>query len=338
MRLSPINLKILAYTLDVEGFDSSGVLRPCGLASADALDDDGEWVSATLFDRMMAAAQEVTQDPSFGLVAGKSLALMKYGAITPVVLSTPSLRHMLADIHRFALLSVARAEVELVEGSHGAHLWVQPVVQGGLSGHFRMEQVATSAVQMLRFAGAGPTDIHEVSFPYALPAGQGPRYEASFGPRLHFERAACTVRFNPALLDRKLPTHDAVAYLAACTRADGLLAALQAGSNLADRVRPWLLSALPRLPTVLQTAAQLGLTERSYRRQLGMLGTSHAELAHGCQRLTAERLLAEGKMPLKQIAQAVGFSSVHSFHRAFRRWSGATPSDWRVHQGDSGKA
>jgi AraC-like DNA-binding protein len=68
---------------------------------------------------------------------------------------------------------------------------------------------------------------------------------------------------------------------------------------------------------------------------LAQLGTTHADLTQECQRLTAERLLAEAQMPIKQIAEAVGFGSVHSFHRAFRRWSGLTPTDWRASQGEA---
>jgi AraC-like DNA-binding protein len=66
---------------------------------------------------------------------------------------------------------------------------------------------------------------------------------------------------------------------------------------------------------------------------LATLGTSHADLTQECQRMMAERWLAEGHKPLKQIAESLGFSSVHSFHRAFRRWSGLTPSAWRESQG-----
>jgi len=335
MRLSPLNLKILAYTLDVEGFNSTGVLQQCGIASFDDVQEDGEWVPLALFDRMMAAAIEATDDTCFGLVAGKSIALMKYGAITPLALSTPSLRQLLVDIGRFARLAVEQSEIELVEGPQTAHLMVQPIVQGGLSGHFRMEQVATSAVQMLRFAGAGHDDIHHVDLPYPSLPGKEQRYAAAFGPRINFGRKHCAIGFNPALLDQKMPMHDPVAYMAARTRAESVLAALQVGSDLAEQVRQWLLSALPRLPSVAETAEHLKMTERSFRRHLSLLGTTHADLAQECQRLMAERLLAEGKLPLKQVAEALGFSSVHSFHRAFRRWSGVTPSDWKDSRGDA---
>lgn len=333
MRLSPVNLKILAYALDIEGYDSVAVLQQCGFGSNDELQEDGEWLPMELFDRMMAAAIEHTGDASFGLVVGKSLALAKYGAITPVVLSSPTLRQMLDDIWRFALLSVERSEVELDDKTHSARLVVQPVVSRGMSGYFRMEQVATSAMQMLRFVGADNNDILHVHFPYAAPDGHERRYTANFGPRIHFDRKECAISFNPALLDRKLLTHDPVAYATARTRADSLLAARQAGSGVADQVRQWLLNHFPALPTVAETAAQMGMTERSFRRQLALLGTTHADLIQECQRLMAERLLAEGRQPLKQIAESLGFSSVASFHRAFRRWSGHTPSGWRQSRG-----
>lgn len=330
MRLSPINLLILAYTLEVEGFDAGAVLRQCGLGSSEDLQEDGEWVPVELFDRMMAAAIEVTGDSAFGLMAGKSIALMRYGVLTPLVLSTPTLRQMLDDIRRFAPLALERSELELVEERQAARLLIQPVVHGGLSGHFRMEMVATSAVQMLRFAGVSNADILQIDFPYPVPPQHEQRYLSTFGPRTRFGQKHCAIDFNPAGLDTVLPTHDPVAYLASRSRADSVLAAAKAGSDLVDLVRQWLLRTFPKLPTVAETAACLGMSERSFRRQLGQLGTTHAELVQECQCLMAERLLADGKQPLKQIADALGFSSVHSFHRAFRRWRGLTPSAWRA--------
>ena len=333
MYVAPVNLKILAYTLDVEGFDGSRILRHCGYDSLDSVPESGDWVSVDVFDRMMAAALEVTGDPCFGLVAGKSLALMKYGAIASVVMNTPSFRQMLDDIRRYAPLSVERSEVDLVEDGHGARLLIQPVVHGRLSGHFRTELVMTSAAQMLRFGGADTSDFLQVDFVYDEPQGHVHRYLNTFGPSLRFGARACGIRFNPALLERTMPSHDPVGYMVARTRADALLAALQSGSDLAERVRRDVLSAFPAVPTVGDTAARLGLTERSLRRQLGLLDASHADLVQECQRVMAERWLAEGVKPLKQIAEDLGFASVHGFHRAFRRWTGQTPSEWR---GDPG--
>jgi len=329
MKLSPVNLKILAYTLDVEGFSSARVLQQCGIHSIDDLQEDGEWMPVAMFDRMMAATVEETGNPLFGLVAGRSIALMRYGAITPLMLSGHTLRQMMDDVHRFAPLVVEQCEMELVEDRQGCRIVVNPILHDGLSGHFRTEQVATSAVQMLRFVGATGGDIRRIDFPYSRFPGHDKSYEATFGPCIRFDQKECAIHFNPALLDAPLVTHDPIAYVSARTRVESLLAARKAGSDIADQVRQWLLSALPRLPTVAETAAHLGMSERTLRRHLFALDKAHADLTQECQRLMAERLLAEGKLPLKQVAEALGFSSVHSFHRAFRRWSGLTPSAWR---------
>ncbi len=334
MKISPINLMALAYTLDVEGFDSKAALQRCGIESLEAMEEDGEWVPVELFDQLMAAVMEVTGDACFGLVAGKSIALMRYGPFVPLVLPTPNLRQLLADLRQFAPLVVERTEVELAESPQAARLVVRPVVQSGLSRGFRTEMVATSSLQMLRMAMASNADIYGVDFPYPCPAGQEDRYVATFGPHIGFERKECAIHFNRALLDAPLPMHSQVAYVAARTRVEAALAAMHARSDMAERVRQWLLTTFPHQPTTAETAEHLKISERSLRRHLSALGVTHADLAQESQRLMAERLLADGKVSLKQVADTLGFSSVSSFHRAFRRWTGLTPQAWRGNQHD----
>lgn len=334
MRIAPIHFKVLAYTLDIEGFNAKRVLNQCGI---DALKEDGEWLPVALFDRLMVGAIEATRNESFGLVAGRSIALTRFGVITSLLLTAPNLRQMLEDLRRFASLVLERWEITVDERSRATRLLVEPIVRDGLGGRFRMEQVTVGALQMLRVAGATNDDVLQVNFPYPTPAGHEAAYASAFGPRVAFGQADCSITFNTRLMDGQLPNHDPMAYLAARTRLDAMLAAMTARSDLSDQVRRWLLSALPHQPTAAETAAHLGMSERSLRRHLAALGDmTHADLAQECLRLTAERLLAEGKLPLKQIAQALGFSSVHGFHRAFRRWSGLTPSDWRERQGANG--
>ena len=329
MKVSPLNLKILAYTLDVEGHNSTAVLTRCGLPPLDHIDEQGEWVPVSLFDQMMAHAVEETGDIGFGLIAGKSLALMRYGVMVPLILSTASLRQFMGDLWRFAPLVLSESEVFLDEGPKATRIVVRPVVPDGLSGRFRTEFAATSAVQIVRFAGGESQDIFRIDFPYPCPEDLAQRYAATFGPHMFFGQKECAITINPQLLDRPLPTHDPVAYVAARTRAEAALAARQTQSNTAEKVRQWLVSAFPRQPSMADTARHLGMTERTLRRHLSMLDTSHLALEQECQRLMAERLLAEGALSIKQVADALGFTSVSSFHRAFRRWTGNTPSDWR---------
>lgn len=329
MHVSPIHLKILASALDVEGFDSSRAWQRCGI-DLEALEHSGTWVSVDVFDRAMAAAIDESGDPGFGLVVGKSLAIMQFRIFTPLALSAPSLRQVLADLLYFSPLALDRCEIELQEAAGSASIVMEPLVQQGLSGPFRAEQIACSTVQMLRLAGAEARDIHEVRFRHACPAGRAPRYEAAFGATVRFGQARTEIIFNPGLLDAPLPSHDPIAYMAARTRAELALSARRTGAGLAEQVRQALMSTPPsQAPSVQDTAQRLGISERRLRRELHMLGLSHSDLVSECQRLAAERLLADASLSIKQVADHLGFSSVSTFHRAFRRWSGLTPSTWR---------
>lgn len=329
MKISPLNLKSLAYTLDVEGFRSGPVLARLGLPPLDQMDEDGEWMPMEVFDEMMALAMEETGDPSFALIAGKSMAMSRYGVLTPLFLFAPSLRQVFKDLDHFAKLVVERSELSLEEGERSSRIVVDPLIRGGRSGWFRTEFVATTAMQMLRYVGAGADEVHETTFPYACPPGMKTRYAAAFGDTILFDHPRCSLRFASQVLDRRLITHDPIAYLASKTRAESALAALVARNDVAERVRQWLVGSLPMQPTLHDTARGLGVNARTLRRQLAQFGTTYQGLTDECQAMVAVNLLAEGRLTLKQIAHAVGYSTVSSFHRAFKRWHGVTPIEWK---------
>jgi AraC-like DNA-binding protein len=329
MRISPVHLKILAYTLEVEGHGASEVLRRCGLNSLDDIDEDGDWLPTSRLDEMIAATLEHTGDPAFALVAGKSLALMRYGYMVPLVISAPDLRTVMSDLARFAALVQDRSELQLEVDRPEARIRVEPLVSDGPSGRFRAEFAMTTVVQMLRFAGGDHRDISRVDWVHPEPIELRSRYHAAFGPRQFFDQPAFGLSFNPELLGRPLPSHDPVSYTAARTRAESALQALRHRSDVAERVRQWLLDQLPTPVTVVDAARYLGVSERTLRRQLSQLGTSYAELVQQTQQLLAERMLAEQRLSIKQVADELGFASVSTFHRAFRRWTGHTPAGWQ---------
>jgi AraC-like DNA-binding protein len=64
-------------------------------------------------------------------------------------------------------------------------------------------------------------------------------------------------------------------------------------------------------------------------RRLEREGTSFAEEFDHARRERALTYLNDGEAPLKELSSRLGFSHVESFHRAFRRWTGETPTTYR---------
>jgi AraC-like DNA-binding protein len=71
------------------------------------------------------------------------------------------------------------------------------------------------------------------------------------------------------------------------------------------------------------------MSARSLQRRLGDEGTSFDAVIDELRRDLAHRYLADPRIAIAEVAYLLGFSEPSAFHRAFKRWTGATPSEAR---------
>jgi AraC-like DNA-binding protein len=87
-----------------------------------------------------------------------------------------------------------------------------------------------------------------------------------------------------------------------------------------------------------ELATRINLSERTLRRRLGKLDTSFRTVSDAARYAKAKELLARPGTTIAEVAQAVGYSDARAFRRAFKRWSGELPVDYRERViGDSGE-
>jgi AraC-like DNA-binding protein len=77
-------------------------------------------------------------------------------------------------------------------------------------------------------------------------------------------------------------------------------------------------------------AAICGLHPRRVQRILSARGTSYSQIKEDVRRSLTEDLLSDTTKPIEEIAQQVGLSGSAALHRAFRRWTGKTPTRFRA--------
>lgn len=78
-----------------------------------------------------------------------------------------------------------------------------------------------------------------------------------------------------------------------------------------------------------QAAINLGLSERSLRRQLSQSDTSYKKIVDDVRASRAHELLAISGLPITTIAYDLGFSNPSNFSRTFKRWHNASPQAFR---------
>lgn len=85
-----------------------------------------------------------------------------------------------------------------------------------------------------------------------------------------------------------------------------------------------------QLPELEAISAQLHLAPRTLRRKLTDEGTSLRTLKEALRRDFAMKLLVSEHLSISDISERVGFSETAAFCRAFKRWTGRSPSQWRL--------
>ncbi len=114
------------------------------------------------------------------------------------------------------------------------------------------------------------------------------------------------------------------------TAPESILVKYKNGSSLSARIRRRLRQLLPGdVPDFDRLAAELNMTTATMRRRLNEEGTSYQGIKDQLRRDLAIGYLSHSDRSVMDIALELGFSERSAFHRAFRKWTGASPGEFR---------
>ena len=85
-------------------------------------------------------------------------------------------------------------------------------------------------------------------------------------------------------------------------------------------------------PSLEAIAAQWAMAPQTLRRHLREEGRGFQQIKDELRRDAAIACLAEPGLTLPEIAQRLGFSEASTFHRAFKKWTGVAPGEYRQTQ------
>jgi len=111
---------------------------------------------------------------------------------------------------------------------------------------------------------------------------------------------------------------------------DDQIEAMADGRSLAETLLHQLSTSLSNgVPTAVDVARDLGMSERTFYRRLSDEGMTFQGLLQQAQQSLAKDLLTRGECSIAEIAFLTGFSEQSTFSRAFKRWVGEPPASFR---------
>ncbi|MEM7244644.1 MAG: helix-turn-helix domain-containing protein [Acidobacteriota bacterium] len=311
----------LLHHLEVLGHDRGDVLAESAITWDESWEHDRPLPVEAIED-LLRAAERVSGDPLIGLRLGRASGLK--GVPGTQVRAQPDLARGLELFGRVRGFE-RRDEGDLT--------WLMGPTAGDSSdeARHRIEAEVGRLDRYFRDALPDCEVLCEVRFPHE-PGGREEDYAVTLAPaRLRFRQARLELGVQTAALG--LPSRTADPSLAA-SLAHALPSRLNArssGPSMRGQVERLIARRVlaAEMPSAREIAAELTISERSLRRGLRAAGTSFRGLVSRAQQTRAHELLRDPGRTVSQVAGALGFSDLAAFTKAFKRWTGVSPTEHR---------
>jgi AraC-like DNA-binding protein len=328
MLASALILRACYFHLRDEGLASEEFLRTilAPLQAPAALHPN---VDARVFARAMT------------LVAPRAGVALKLGAIAPtkvlglvgeLVAQCSTLRGAASAVSRFLFLLQPGGDLRVADAGDRTLICYEPPPGSGRARRFATEFALSLIVSVAREFLGKHVAPREVAVPFPAPAHAN-AYDACFACPVNFGAGAAAVAFDARLLEVQQLFADPELQRSIEARLARIVQCEQGMMAFHDRVH----AVLEREGTVLLAggtpdliARRLGISPRVLRRKLASEGKSLSSVVAEFRKQQAMWLIGEQGEPLKVVADRLGFSQTSAFHRAFRRWTGMTPNEFRL--------
>jgi len=296
------------------------------ISGIQTLDPDAR-VPIARANEMLSIAVTVTGDPALPLKAGRAATQGDAGALDYVMRSSDTVRSAFETAGRYTRLVNDALALELVVDGPRVDVKMQSAVKVSAAVEdFQLSSFFTNCVQPL----IGNAAELEIWLTHPAPADSAEHRLTFPGAALRFDAPWSGYRFASSRLDHAIATADPNLNQILRVHLDRSLEETPSAHSLIERTRHLIRRELPRgHATAPRIARQLGMSRRTLCRRLEEEQTSFSAVLEDVRRGIALEQVLQGDLALSEIAFLLGFAQAAGFHRAFKRWTGQTPVEYR---------
>jgi len=320
---------LIAQTLHSYDCDPAPLFKAAGI-ELEQTSGDGIRYPVESMQQLWRMAVKASADPCFGFVAGEQLQPAALHGLGFSWLASDTLRDALQRLVRFSRLISTAANIELEDSKDSAELLLMP--PAGIKDFVpaSIDAGLTGFLHMCRITAGNEINPSRVALNRNKPAC-AKKVEAFFRCPVQYDADSYSLCFSKQLLDAPLvnANHElarindqaVIDYLA---RFDRDSITMQVRSSIIERLH----DGTPNQETI---ADSLHVSLRSLQRMLNKEETNYKTLLESTRQELALHYIRETYRSLGEITYLLGFSEPSNFTRAFKRWTGKTPAEYREH-------
>ncbi len=325
------NFAGLAQVARSFGRDARGIVARHGLEPR-VLTDPESLVAPQQVADVLEYCSTIFDDPLFGLHLSTTQDPEVFGCVTALCRSAPTVRAGIRClIDYLPVVHAPDCEVVLMEGRETAELtWL---VNHDLGVNDQANyQAAMLNVKLMQAMGGPGFQPAWVSLSADTRPSDMPELENALGCRVLPRSERNSVAFPVHLLDQPVPSANRLLY----RLLGGYLEQVRASrsESIIDRVESYIRGSLASGSCSIERCAEkTGMSVRTLQARLAAEGAKFSDLVEAHRERLARSHLAQRLLSLDEIADRLGYGEQTSFGRAFKRWTGMTPQQYRANAG-----
>lgn len=288
-------------------------------------------VSAPDAARIVIRAFQLSANRGLGYEFGLRSHPAAHGNVGYAAMSCSTLREAMELVMRYVHLRQQDISLRLFEEGNEMVIEARDAHNVGPLRDFLHESLMVGFWRMFGFLLGEPRIDGEIRYDWPEPD-----YHAAFRDRLpsvRFSQPVTQLRLPLKYMDRRLVLAEPSAVKKAVAQLESEMATTApSAENLLERVRAELKPSADGYPDLEAVASCLFMSGRTLKRKLEARNTSFQNLLDEIRYRDARRLLENPDLDIQQIATLLGYRDPPSFTRAFKRWSGHSPSELRAQQ------
>ena len=317
-------VKAFGRALDAAGCDGPALLAQVGFDLKDLGGPDAR-CPLTKTRLLWQVALEATGDPAFGVKLAKYFTHTTFHALGYGLSASSTLKEAFERIQRYSHVVSDAVGYRFERCGAEYHFYMEPATEVPIES---IDALVGTHLRMCRSLIGRDFSPLSVELQRPQPAVLDD-FERLWRAPLRFGADHNRLRFDRESMERVLDSgNPEVARLSDAISAR-YLARIER-DNIEARVRAVLTHRLRHSePTQEEVADALNVSARTLQRKLGECGTTFKEILDETRHALALVYLSEPRHSVADVTHLLGFSCGSAFTRAFRRWTGHSPSDWR---------
>lgn len=294
-------------------------------------------VTAAAFATLWLAVARELDDEFFGLDR-RRMKVGSFAMLCHAVLHSENLDRAIRRCLKALALFLDDVSGELsLEGKH-AMISITNRIRSPAARRFADETLLVMVHGLISWLSGQRIPLTLVEFAHPRPP-YAREYTVIYSQNLRFDAERTRIRFDARLLRAPIIQNAATMKQFLRTAPQSVFLKYKDQKSLTARVRRRLRSSLrgEEWPFLDAIAREFNMAPTTLRRRLESEGSSYQGIKDELRRDAAIHYLCNSYLSVAEIASALGFQETSAFYRAFKKWCGAHPGEYRIRQGRSGK-